>query len=112
MDPDFDPTGFNGTWGMYLPESKVRDPQTGEWVPEPLLDQYLRIQTDGDVMEYRIRVDHEEGMRQYRKYPCRYNDPEWTPYTVYHIDGDPDHPKFQPGENKLLKSGTKLGEPI
>ncbi len=34
MESDFDPNGFDGVWRMYLPDSKIKDPITGEWVPK------------------------------------------------------------------------------
>jgi hypothetical protein len=111
MSDTFSPHGFDGVWQMYLPDSKIKDPVTGEWAPEVLKDQVLRIRTDGDVMDYRIRVDHPDGASVYMKYTCKFNDTKWVPYFVYHIEGER-NPAFDGGPNSLLKQGTHLGKPI
>jgi hypothetical protein len=110
MEPGFDPHGFDGVWRMYLPDSTVLDPATGEMIPEVLTDQVLEIRTTGDVMDYKIRVDHSPELSIFMTYRCQFGAVEWTPYTVYHIEGDANDPALRPGP--LLKSGTRLGEPM
>ncbi len=77
---------------------------------EVLKGQLLEIRTDGDVMDYRIRIDITDDLTTYMKYTCRFGDEEWAPYTVYHIDGDPNHEMLKPSD--ILKGGTRLGEPV
>jgi hypothetical protein len=110
MEPAFDPSGFDGVWRMYLPDSKVRDPKSGEWVPEVINDQVAEMSHDGDVMHFRCRIDHAADLHLYLEYTCRYGADEWVPYTVAHIEGDPDHPSLQP--NNFRKVYARVGEPI
>lgn len=107
---DFDPTGFDGRWGMVLDESTVWDEVKQEWVPEVLAGQEVRIHHVGDTQHYRIRVDITEDLSIHMGYECTFGDSKWVPYTVLQIDGDPDHPMLAP--NDTLKQGTRLGEPI
>jgi hypothetical protein len=95
---------------MYLPDSKVRDPRTGEWLPEPIQNQVIEISHDADVMEYRVRIDHDDDLSLFMRYTCRYGAEEWVPYGVYHIEGDPNHPKLQPNDHR--KVVAQAGEPI
>jgi hypothetical protein len=110
MESDFDPTGFDGVWRMYLPDSKVRDPETGEWVPEVIRDQVSETRHEGDVMHFRCRIEHAEDLVLYLGYTCRYGADEWVPYTVLHIEGDPNHESLKP--NNFRKVHARVGEPI
>jgi hypothetical protein len=110
MASEVNPSGFDGVWRMYQPDSKVRDPKTGEWVPEVILNQVIEIHHDGDVMHYRCRIDHAEDLSLYLRYTCRYDADKWVPYSVFHIDGDPDHESLRP--NNFRTVHARVGEPI
>jgi hypothetical protein len=110
MEDDFDPSGFDGVWRMYLPDSKVLDPATGEWVPEVINDQVSEVRHDGDVMEFRSRIQHAPDLVLYLRYVCGYDTEEWAPYTVMHIDGDPEHESLRP--NRFRKVHARVGDPI
>jgi hypothetical protein len=109
MEPGFDPSGFDGVWRMQA-GSRVRDPRSGEWVPEPIQQQVIDIRHDDDVMHCRVRIDHAEDLSLYMRYTCRYGADEWVPYAVYHIEGDPNHEKLRP--NDYRKVVARIGEPI
>jgi hypothetical protein len=106
MDTDVDPSGFDGIWRMDRSDSKVRDPETRKWKPEPILNQIVEMRHDGDVMENRCRIDHAEDLSLYVGYACRYGDSEWAPYSVFHIHGDPDHPMLQPGDFRKVPASV------
>jgi hypothetical protein len=110
MTADFDSAGFNGVWRMYLPDSKVRDPETGEWVPEVIRNQVIELQIHDGVMDYRVRIDHAEDLSMYMRYTCRFDDPEWVPYSLVHIEGDPNHESLRP--NDFRKVPARVGEPV
>jgi hypothetical protein len=105
-----DLSGFDGVWRIYLPDSKVLDPQTGEWVPEVIQDQVSEVRHDGEQMEFRSRIQHAPDLVLYLSYVCGYGDREWAPYTVMHIEGDPDHESLRP--NNFRKVHARVGEPI
>jgi hypothetical protein len=109
-EPIFDPSGFDGVWRMYRPKSQTRDPVTGEWVPEVIEDQIAEIRHDGDVLQFRCRIDHAADLQLYLSYTCRLGSDEWVPYVVFHIDGDPDHESLRP--NDFRKVHARVGEPI
>lgn len=110
METKFDPSGLDGVWRMDHAESQVRDPRTGEWVPEVILNQVVEIRHDGDVVDFRLRVDHAEDLSLYMRYTCRYGADEWVPYLVAHIDGDPNHESLRP--NHFRKVHARVGEPV
>ncbi|SDZ48220.1 hypothetical protein [Herbiconiux ginsengi] len=105
-----DLSGFEGLWVMDLGHSRIRDENTGGWKAEDLEGQTIEMLHHGDVQEYRIRVDIAPDLTTYMGYTCTFGDPEWVPYSVVEIAGDPNHPRLKP--NKVLKGGTRLGEPI
>lgn len=107
MNTEFDPSGFNGAWQMYLPDSKVFDPVTGEWVPEVINSQFNEVWHDRDVMKFRSRIDHAEDVSMYLGYTCRYGADEWVPYQILHIEGDPDHESLRP--NHFRKQHARVG---
>ena len=108
--PEFDPTGFDGVWRMHLADSKVLDPVTGEWLPETIDDQVSETRHDGDVVRFRSRIQHAPDLVLYLGYTCRYGAAEWAPYTVLHIEGDPEHEHLRP--NEFRKVHARVGEPI
>lgn len=110
MAPELDTSGFDGTWRMYLPDSKVRDPKTGAWVPEVINDQVAEMRHEGDVLHFRCRIDHAPDLSLFLQYTCRYGADEWVPYTVFHIEGDPEHESLRP--NDFRKVHARVGEPI
>jgi hypothetical protein len=92
--PDHD--GFDGVWQMRLSDSKVLDPLTKEWVPEVIKNQVAEIRHDGDVIDFRCRIDHADDLSLYLHYNCRYGADEWSPYSIVHIEGDPEHESLRP----------------
>jgi hypothetical protein len=68
------------------------------------------IRHDGDVIDFRVRIDHAEDLVLYLRSTCRYDAQEWSPYTVWHIEGDPDHESLRP--NNFRKVHARVGEPI
>jgi hypothetical protein len=64
---------------MYLPDSKVRDPNTGEWMPEVVNDQVAEMRHEDDVLHFRCRIDHAADLSLYLRYICRYGADEWVP---------------------------------
>ncbi|GLI28591.1 hypothetical protein ARHIZOSPH14_28330 [Agromyces rhizosphaerae] len=110
MNEVLDLTGFEGKWAIDLERSQVRDPETGEWVPEWLKDQDIEMRHDGDVQTYRGVVKPADDLTMYLGYTCAFSQSDWVPYAVVDIDGPADHPLLQP--NATLKAGTTLGEPI
>jgi hypothetical protein len=110
MDEDFDPSGIDGLWRMDRQDSKVRDPETGEWNQEPINEQIAEIRHDGDVMDFRCRIQHAPDLALYLRYRVRYGAEEWVPYEVFHIDGDPNHESLMP--NLFRKVHARVGEPI
>ncbi|ROO87272.1 hypothetical protein EDD29_4867 [Actinocorallia herbida] len=109
-DVGFDPAQFDGKWRMARAASTILDPETGEMKQEPILDQWAENRTDGDVITYTIGVQIAENLTVHMGYTVKINDPQWVPYTVVKIDGDPDDPRIAPGD--LLKGGMVLGQPI
>lgn len=107
---DFDPSGFDGRWGMVLDESTVWDEATQEWVPELLKGQELNIRHEGDFQIYRIRVDIGDDLSVHMAYECTFGAARWVPYRLVQVDGDPNDPRL--GPNATLKQGMRLGEPI
>lgn len=99
--------GFDGVWQMYLPDSKVLDPVTKEWVPELIKDQVSEIRHDGDAVDFRSRVDHADDLSLYRAYSCRYGADEWAPYRIVHIEGDPEHESLRP--NHFCRHHARVG---
>lgn len=109
-EPGFDPSGFEGVWRMYLPDSRVRDPTTGEWGPEVINDQVAEMHHEGDLLHFRCRIDHVPDLSLYLRYTCRFGADEWVPYEVFHIEGDPDHESLRP--NNFRRVHARVGEPI
>jgi hypothetical protein len=94
MDADFDPSGFDGVW------------RTDRSSPGELVE----IRHDGDVVQCRSRIDHGDDLSLFLGYSCRYGADEWVPYTVLHIEGDPDHERLRP--NAFRKVHARVGRPI
>jgi hypothetical protein len=110
LQENYDPSGLDGFWVMDLSESKTRDPDTGEWVPEVIRQQFVEIRHEGEWADFRVRIDHAEDLHLYMHYRVRYGDDEWVPYTVVHIDGDPEHEKLRP--NLFRTVHARVGQPI
>lgn len=107
MSTPFDTSGFDGVWHMYLPDSKVLDPVTGEWVPEPIKSQVSEVRHEGDVMTFQGRIDHADDLSMYLRYTCRYGADDWTPYEIVRIEGDPEHESLRP--NHFRKHHARVG---
>jgi hypothetical protein len=110
MSEQIDLSGMDGVWRMDRAGSKVRDPETGEWVEEPIVEQIAEIRHDGDVLDFRCRIQHAPDLALYLRYRVRYGADEWVPYEVFHIDGDPEHESLRP--NLFRKVHARVGEPI
>jgi hypothetical protein len=101
---------FDGVWRMLREDSMVRDPVTGEWVPEVIEEQVVDIRHEGPVVDCRVRIHHAADLVLYLKYTCRYDADEWVPYVVHHIDGDPNHESLRPNNFRTVQA--RVGEPI
>jgi hypothetical protein len=110
VDENYDPSGMNGVWRMDRSDSMVRDPEAGEWVEEPINEQVVEIRHDGDVLDFRCRIQHTPDLALYLRYRVRYGDDKWVPYEVFHIEGDPEHESLKP--NLFRKVHARVGEPI
>ncbi|MEQ6900428.1 hypothetical protein [Nocardioides sp. YIM 152588] len=112
VDVDFDPTRFDGVWRLAKADSTIRDDETGQMTAETLTDQWVERRTVGDVMDYKMHVRIAPDLTTHMEYRVRFNDTVWVPYAVTSIDGDPNDPRLAPGDGKLLKGGTIIGQPI
>jgi hypothetical protein len=107
---DADPSGFEGLWRMDRSQSLIHDKDAGGWKPEELEDQTIELRHEGAVQTYKIMIRFDADLVTHMGYTCAFGAPDWAPYTVLKIDGDPQDARLQPGD--LLKQGTRLGEPI
>lgn len=110
MNDDLDLSAMDGLWRMDRVASKVRDPETGDWVEEAIREQIAEIRHDGDVLNFRCRIQHAPDLALYLRYRVRYGAAEWVPYEVFHIDGDPEHESLRP--NLFRKVHARVGQPI
>lgn len=109
---NFDPSAFDGLWRLAKSGSTILDPETGERVPETLTDQWIERRTVGNVMTTTMHVRSAPDLTTHMEFSATLGGDEWVPYTVTGIDGDLSHPSLQPGEDKLLKAGWRIGAPI
>lgn len=112
LDNEFDPSGFDGVWRLAKSDSTILDPETGEHVEETLADQWLERRTVGREMTTTMHVGIAADLTTHMEFTATLGGEDWVPYVVTSIDGDPAHPALQPGEDKMLKAGTRVGEPI
>jgi hypothetical protein len=90
--------------------SQVRDPKTGEWVPEVIENQLVENLIDGRTTYSRVRIDHAADLSVFYGYKAQDGVDEWAPYVCFHIAGDPAHEKLRPHE--FRRAQTQIGNPI
>jgi hypothetical protein len=111
MDSSFDPSGFDGVW-ILGPDSKVRDPSTGKWIPDVIGYEVAEVRHEGDLFHERARIDYDDDLSLWIELKCRYGAAEWAPAIVTRIDGDPNHDRLKPGPHNFRKVVARVGEPL
>lgn len=101
---------FDGTWYMDRAGSRYWDYASSRWIPEPILAQTVSMRTEGDTMHYKIAIKHGEELTTHMEYTCRFDDPEWVPYTCVAMESP--HGVTRKEGGGVLKSGLELGKPL
>jgi len=76
---------FHGNWKIDAARSKVWDDKGGRYAPDEVGEELIRIRIHDHVQDYEVLLGDRPTIRM--GYTCRYDDPEWTPYTVREILG-------------------------
>jgi hypothetical protein len=105
-----DMSGFEGEWEMDPEKSLIWDKEQSKWVPEWVQAQHMTLRHDGDTQIYTVRIGLADDLAVHMGYESTFGDPTWVPYSLWEIEGDPNHDLLKP--NDLLKSGMVLKEPI
>lgn len=74
---------FDGAWDIDSATSKMWDPETGTYVPEPVGFERISLKHDGDVQEYEVLYGDSPMIRM--GYTQRFDAVEWQPYEVREI---------------------------
>jgi hypothetical protein len=107
---NMDLTGFDGIWDMDPEASFVWDVEQGKWVPEWVQAQHMTLRHEGAKQIYTVRIQIADDLATHMGYESIFGDPTWVPYSVWEIEGDPDHELLKPGD--MLKSGIVLRQPM
>lgn len=78
---------FDGVWDIDSATSKMWDPDSGSYLPEPVGFERITLKHHGDVQEYEVLYGDSPMIRM--GYTQRFDATEWQPYEVREITSLP-----------------------